>query len=49
MSSAHVGSMGGIMAIRRGEAHAAGCHLLTKEDTTPLPRLSGEAINSSPT
>lgn len=28
MSSAHVGSMGGIMAIRRGEAHAAGCHLL---------------------
>ena len=31
MSSAHVGSMGGIMAIRRGEAHAAGCHLL---DTT---------------
>lgn len=31
MSSSHVGSMGGIMAIRRGEAHAAGCHLL---DTT---------------
>jgi len=31
MSSAHVGSMGGIMAVRRGEAHAAGCHLL---DTT---------------
>ena len=28
MSSTHVGSMGGIMAIRRGEAHAAGCHLL---------------------
>ena len=28
MSSAHVGSMGGIMAIRRGESHAAGCHLL---------------------
>jgi putative molybdopterin biosynthesis protein len=31
MSSAHVGSMGGIMAIRRGEAHAAGCHLLDAE------------------
>ena len=31
MSSAHVGSMGGIMAIRRGEAHAAGCHLLDPE------------------
>ncbi|MFZ5975441.1 MAG: molybdopterin biosynthesis protein [Bacillota bacterium] len=27
-ASAHVGSMGGIMAIKRGEAHAAGIHLL---------------------
>ena len=34
MSSAHVGSMGGIMAIRRGEAHAAGCHLLDTENGT---------------
>ena len=32
MSSSHVGSMGGIMAIRRGEAHAAGCHLLNTVD-----------------
>lgn len=32
MSSSHVGSMGGIMAIRRGEAHAAGCHLLDEND-----------------
>ena len=31
MSSSHVGSMGGIMAVRRGEAHAAGCHLLDAE------------------
>ena len=31
MSSAHVGSMGGVMAVRRGEAHAAGCHLLDTE------------------
>jgi len=31
VSSAHVGSMGGIMAIRRGEAHAAGIHLLDTE------------------
>lgn len=31
MSSSHVGSMGGIMAIRRGEAHAGGCHLLDTE------------------
>lgn len=28
LSSAHVGSMGGIMAIKRGEAHVAGTHLL---------------------
>jgi len=32
MSSSHVGSMGGIMAIRRGEAHMAGCHLLDTAD-----------------
>ena len=31
LSSSHVGSMGGIMAVRRGEAHAAGCHLLDTE------------------
>ena len=34
MSSSHVGSMGGIMALRRGEAHAAGCHLLNTADGT---------------
>lgn len=32
MSSSHVGSMGGIMAVKRGEAHAAGCHLLDECD-----------------
>lgn len=32
MSSSHVGSMGGIMAVRRGEAHAAGIHLLNEAD-----------------
>ena len=32
MSSTHAGSMGGIMAIRRKEAHAAGCHLLDTAD-----------------
>ncbi len=31
VSSAHVGSMGGIMAIRRGEAHFAGSHLLDEK------------------
>ena len=31
MSSSHVGPMGGVMAVRRGEAHAAGCHLLDTE------------------
>ena len=32
MSSSHVGSMGGIMAVRRGEAHLAGIHLLNQAD-----------------
>lgn len=31
LSSAHVGSMGGIMAIRRKEAHVAGSHLLDEQ------------------
>lgn len=31
LSSAHVGSMGGIMAIKRGEAHLAGTHLLDED------------------
>jgi putative molybdopterin biosynthesis protein len=31
LSSAHVGSMGGIIAIKRGEAHLAGTHLLDEE------------------
>lgn len=32
MSSNHVGSMGGIMAIKRKEAHIGGCHLLDESD-----------------
>ena len=32
MSSSHVGSMGGIMAVRRGETHIAGIHLLDETD-----------------
>ncbi len=32
MSSSHVGSMGGIMAVRRGETHIAGIHLLDEAD-----------------
>lgn len=31
MSSAHVGSMGGVMSVRRGEAHVAGTHLLDEK------------------
>ncbi len=31
LSSAHVGSMGGLMALRKGEAHLAGIHLLDEE------------------
>jgi len=32
MGSSHVGSMGGIMAVRRGETHLAGVHLLDETD-----------------
>lgn len=31
LSSAHVGSMGGLIALKRGEAHVAGTHLLDEE------------------
>ncbi|MEW6410152.1 MAG: substrate-binding domain-containing protein, partial [Nitrospirota bacterium] len=31
LSSAHVGSLGGLMAIKRGEAHLGGTHLLDEE------------------
>ncbi len=31
LSSAHVGSMGGLMALKKGEAHIAGTHLLDEE------------------
>ena len=31
LTSAHVGSMGGLTALRRGEAHLAGIHLLDEE------------------
>ena len=31
LSSAHVGSLAGLLALRRGEAHAAGTHLLDEE------------------
>ena len=34
LSSAHVGSLGGIMAIKRGEAHLAPIHLLDETDGT---------------
>lgn len=32
LGSSHVGSMGGLMALRRGVCHFAGCHLLDTED-----------------
>ncbi|MDX1763319.1 MAG: molybdopterin biosynthesis protein [bacterium] len=47
-SSAHVGSMAGLVAIKRGEAHLAGIHLLDEESgeyNTPfLRRLIPEKI-----
>ncbi|MBI2874184.1 MAG: molybdopterin biosynthesis protein [Firmicutes bacterium] len=49
LASAHVGSLGGLLALRRGEAHLAGVHLLdedTGEYNIPfLARyLGGEAV-----
>jgi putative molybdopterin biosynthesis protein len=47
LSSAHVGSMGGLVALKRGEAHMAGIHLLdeeTGEYNVPfIRRILGEA------
>lgn len=34
LSSAHVGSLGGLTALKRGEAHCAGTHLLDEETGT---------------
>ncbi len=34
LSSAHVGSLGGLIALKRGEAHCAGTHLLDEETGT---------------
>ena len=34
MASSHVGSMGGIMSVRRRETHIAGVHLLNEKDGT---------------
>lgn len=34
MASSHTGSMGGIMAVRRGETHIAGIHLLDENNGT---------------
>ncbi len=34
LSSSHVGSMGGLMALKRRVCHLAGCHLLDPEDGT---------------
>ncbi len=34
ISSSHVGSMGGLMAVKRGACHLAGTHLLDTEDGT---------------
>jgi len=48
VSSTHVGSMGGIMALRRGEAHVAPIHLLDEEtgsyNIPYLKRLFNEPI-----
>lgn len=49
LSSAHVGSLGGLVALKRGEAHLAGSHLLDEEtgeyNVSYIRRmLSGEPV-----
>lgn len=48
LSSAHVGSMGGIMALKRGEAHLAPIHLLDEEtgeyNTTYVAKYLGSDV-----
>ena len=40
--SSHVGSMAGLMAIKKGEAHVAGIHLLDPETNTyNIPYIKG--------
>ena len=34
LATAHVGSMGGLLAVRKGETHIAGIHLLNEKDGT---------------
>jgi putative molybdopterin biosynthesis protein len=46
LSSAHVGSMGGLIALKKGEAHMAGTHLLDEEtgqyNVSFIQRLLGD-------
>jgi putative molybdopterin biosynthesis protein len=46
LSSAHVGSMGGLIALKKGEAHMAGTHLLDEEtgeyNISSLQKLLGD-------
>lgn len=46
LSSAHVGSLGGLAALKRGEAHCAGTHLLDEEtgdyNVSYIKRLLGD-------
>lgn len=47
LSSAHVGSLGGLVALKRGEAHMAGTHLLDEEtgqyNVPFIKRILGDA------
>jgi len=53
LSSSHVGSMGGLMAVKRGACHLAGSHLLDSEDgsynvsyiTKYLPKIEVKLVN----
>ena len=48
LSSAHVGSLGGVMALRRREAHIAPIHLLDEDDGTYNISYIKKYINNTP-
>lgn len=48
LTSAHVGSLGGLLALQRGQCHLAGCHLLDEESGVYNQRAIREQLPDLP-
>lgn len=48
LTSAHVGSLGGLLALQRGQCHLAGCHLLDEESGMYNQRAIREQLPDLP-